>query len=779
MSRSRRRPAPPVSVLLLWPLCCLLLSGCGEDTTPSSGSGRGPDAGPLDGAQAPPEDSGVSAPDARTSSDGGRQGDLGGQGTDLGPADQGPTDDGGDLPQDAGPAADAGGEGGDAGDADGGASSPSREEALEILRASIVDLSEWRFRTDPGDEGLPAGWQGSGFDDSDWELLRTGSTWEEQGHQGYDGVAWYRTRVQIPADWEGSPRIRLVASGVDDEYAVYVNGAHAGQFGQPPDRSVFGWRTYTRLGPLLRYGEENVIAIRVVDWGGGGGLWRDVALRRAVDLSPWAELLPDPVLDDNPEWVELYWFAWQQAFEKVGFGTEGNGFVEAYMDEGFNEQVYQWDSSFMVLFGRYGLRLLPVMPTLDNFYERQEPDGYIQRVYSETTGRRVGDPSPEEPMVNPPLFAWVEWEYWRFAGDSSRLRRVLPVLERYYEWLRANVAHDVDEQHRLYYQTELGSGMDNTPRGADWRGVWADMSAQQGLAAWCMARLWEALGEAERSAAWDAEHQRVKAAINRYLWNDTDDFYFDRNAEGGHGWVRHLGSYWVLLARVAWPGRAEELIAHLRHPDLFARRHLFPSLAANHPDYDPNGHYWRGGVWAPLNYMVIQGLAGYGHADLAHRAAVNHIERLVEVFHNPPANEERFAPEERRPSYSTLWECYAPDHPQPATRWDGWFLSRQDFVGWTGLGPIALLIEQAIGIQVLGAERRVIWTLRRLDRHGVRRLPLGLRASVDLVAEARQQPDVLPRVHVRASEPFELELRLPGQEPRVVAVPAGEGALDL
>lgn len=773
-------PSPSLSVragLLLTLLIATVACGDGDASGPAGGALG--DALPADAGVASDVSAAAdAATDLATGSDASATLDGGGDpGDGDAPDGGGPVDGGGDVQGEAlDGAADLAA---DAGSADAGPPAPTRDEALAELRASTVGLPQWRFRTDPADEGVAAGWFGTDYDDGEWEVLQAGRTWEEQGHPRYDGVAWYRTRVFVPADWEGSPRIRLAASGVDDEYDVYVNGAHAGHYGEWPERSVWGWRTYSRLDGLLRYGEDNLIALRVVDWGGDGGLWRDVSLRRAVDLRPWTELLPEPILEANPEWVELYWFAWQQAFEKVSFGNEANGLSPAYLDEGFNEQIYQWDTCFMALFARYGLRLLPAMAALDNFYARQEPDGYIQRVYSETTGQRIGDPTPEEPMVNPPLFAWAEWEYWRFSGDTSRLERVLPVLERYYEWLRSNVSHAVDEQHRLYYQTELGSGMDNTPRGTDWRGTWADMSAQQGLAAWALARLWVAQGDSQRALRWDDEHAAVVAAVNRYLWNDSDDFYFDRTERGEHGWVRHLGGYWVLLARVAWPERAAEMIVHLRDPELFARRHLFPSLAANHPDYDPFGNYWHGGVWAPTNYMVIQGVKAYGDDELAHRAALNHLERLAEVYAQPPADEERIAPEERRASYRTLWECYAPDHPSPATRWDGQHLSRQDFVGWTGLGPIALLIEEALGVRVLAAEGRIVWTVRRLDRHGVRRLPFGLEATVDLVAEARPGPDAPLRVHTRATRAFELELRVEGEGPRIVAVPAGEGDFHL
>ena len=97
----------------------------------------------------------------------------------------------------------------------------------------------------------------------------------------------------------------------------------------------------------MRGGARNTVVIRVVDWGGGGGIWRRIELRRSVPLEPYRELLPEPVVADHPEWIELYWAAWQMAFDKISFGTVDNGLADAFMDEGFNEQIYQWDSSFI------------------------------------------------------------------------------------------------------------------------------------------------------------------------------------------------------------------------------------------------------------------------------------------------------------------------------------------------------------------------------------------------------------------------------------------------
>jgi hypothetical protein len=649
---------------------------------------------------------------------------------------------------------------------------PTAAEALAELRRSVVALDSWRFRTDPDRVGEVEGWQGV-VDDTMWPLLDAGSTWEEQGFADYDGVGWYRIEVAVPAEWTGSP-VRLVARGVDDEYDVYVNGRHLAHHGEWPSRSVWGCNSETEVAGELRFGATNLIAIRVDDWGGGGGLWRRIELRRRVPIAPYAHLLPAPIVESRPDWVALYWAAWEMAWNKVSFGTADNGLVDAYMDEGFNEQIYQWDSSFLCLFGRYGLGLFPVMATLDNFYRKQRDDGYIQRVYSETTGREVEPVTADEPVVNPPLFAWVEWEYYRFSGDGSRLAAVRPGLEAYYGWLREHLRDPAADG--LYFQTGLGSGMDNTPRGAAARGGWIDMSAQQALAARHLADLAEATGDPMRATEWRQEHAALAATINRLLYHQADGFYYDRTRAGALTRIKHIGAMWTLLAGVATGDAADRLIEHLADPDEFARAHLFPALAASEPDYSPRGHYWRGGVWAPTNYMTIGGLARVARDDFAAAAAENHLDTMTAVYLAPPADPNLIAPEERVGDRHTIWECYAPDAPEPATRWDGTYLGRQEFVGWSGLGPIALLYEQILGLRVIGAEGAIEWMVTRTDRHGVERMPLG-DDRVDLVAEPRGDAASPIVVHVTCGRPFALVVKPRGGPPRRFEVEPGHSEL--
>jgi alpha-glucosidase (family GH31 glycosyl hydrolase) len=129
---------------------------------------------------------------------------------------------------------------------------------------------DWKFRTDPADSGVQNQWFSKDWKDDGWATVQVGRTWEDQGYPNYDGAAWYRKWVSIPVNLQRGS-LYMVFGGVDDEYDLYVNGAKVAHHGTP-NSSVFNSVTFTDVTASLRRGEENLIALRVNDWGGGGGM---------------------------------------------------------------------------------------------------------------------------------------------------------------------------------------------------------------------------------------------------------------------------------------------------------------------------------------------------------------------------------------------------------------------------------------------------------------------------------------------------------------------------
>lgn len=450
-------------------------------------------------------------------------------------------------------------------------------------------------------------------------------------------------------------------------------------------------------------------------------------------------LLPRPVFDEEPAWVEVYDKVWEIAFTRFRRPREGSPFVSNYIDEAFNPSLFLWDTCFMTMFCNYAHRHVPGIISLDNFYATQLEDGEIVREVLEATGDPHAASQPGTPhSLNHPILAWAEWESYRISGDRDRLRAVWEPLVRYYrayEKIR-------DPASGLY----LGSwaSMDNSPR---LPGMLCsiDTSAEVALFARDLARIARAIGREDDAARYEREAKELGGRIDRLLWDEEEGFYFDWRKDGTRHDVWTIAGYWPLLAEIPSPERRERLVDHLRDPRKFARLHRVPTVPADQEGYDPKGGYWRGAVWAPTDMMVVRALDRSGHVDLAREIAMNHLRAVGAVYRET----------------GTVWENYAPDALTPG--WFGGHRVKRDFVGWTGIGPVLFLIEFAIGIRVDAPARRVVWRLESPKRCGVERLAFG-DVTATLMADAVETSGDADRraVSVRSDRAFTLELRWRG-----------------
>ena len=162
------------------------------------------------------------------------------------------------------------------------------------LQAQNFLKPEWRFQT--GDD--PA-WAGEEFDDSGWESMRSGLDWENQGYPTYDGYAWYRQVVVIPADMEDMARetggMILYLGTIDDCDEAYFNGIRIGSAGSFPPEYETGYhskREYRIETALVHWGGENTVAVRVYDGGGGGGIVHGKIALSVIGMDELVSLKP-------------------------------------------------------------------------------------------------------------------------------------------------------------------------------------------------------------------------------------------------------------------------------------------------------------------------------------------------------------------------------------------------------------------------------------------------------------------------------------------------------
>jgi len=456
-----------------------------------------------------------------------------------------------------------------------------------------------------------------------------------------------------------------------------------------------------------------------------------------------ANLLPVPEWEGNEAAIDCYWGAWKLAWRNIRMPNMENRFLTPYMGTAFNGAVFLWDSCFIVQFADYARRAAPFIRTLECFYTKQHDDGYICREISETTGKDRWE-THRPRSTGPNILAWAEWLHYERSADEERIARVFPALLAYHRWTRL---------HRTwpdgsYWSCNLATGMDNQPRYEDEPALridhhsfltWVDACAHGLLSAETLMRMADLIGREEEVQDLRAESAFLRDYIDSHLWDESSAFYGDRTRNGRVRDLKTIGAYWLLLTSAVPNERLPAFVAHLRDEAEFNRPHRVPSISRSSEAYSATGSYWLGGVWCPTNYMVLRGLQHRGEDALAHEIGCNHLANVVEVWG----------------ATGSLWENYAPESAAPGKP------AHADFVGWSGLAPIAVLFEQVFGIRPDLPHKRLVLDVRLTEGYGVRRYPLG-EGSMDIRVGRRNGEMEKPRVELKSTVPVTVELRWAG-----------------
>lgn len=110
----------------------------------------------------------------------------------------------------------------------------------------------------------------AGFNDSKWPEIKVPSLWENQQIGNIDGIVWMRKTITLTAQ-QAKKEAVLHLSKVDDEDQTYVNGMQVGT-----NNIWEAKRIYKIPAGVLKEG-TNVIAVKITDYTGGGGIYGDPA----------------------------------------------------------------------------------------------------------------------------------------------------------------------------------------------------------------------------------------------------------------------------------------------------------------------------------------------------------------------------------------------------------------------------------------------------------------------------------------------------------------------
>lgn len=482
--------------------------------------------------------------------------------------------------------------------------------------------------------------------------------------------------------------------------------------------------------------------------------------------------LPKVHFPEHPQWKAVYDATWnihKESIQKIPKAV--NPEAPYYVDERFNDCIFVWDTMFMMMFDKYGLHQFPTLSTMDNLYYGQtdhpggEDDGYIPRQIIESSGKdawgsgesRGGSGYTDVRSMNPPLFAWAEWEQYLVHGDVSRFSKVIKG-KTIYERMKAHF--EFIERYKkldngLYGKINgFSNGLDNTyNQGEPYRGntiesggnqTYNDLSIQQAQFAYYLAQIAGEMGNTADKGYFENKHQGITRLISDLMWDEDEKIFSNLAADGyTHTNVSTPTSLWALAGHVATRQQAEEIIySHGENSNRLFRPYGLASAdyTDTRHDYSPGGSYWRGSFWAPTSYQYIKGLSEYGYDKLAFEEALRHLTSVTDVYRET----------------GDLWENYSSEYLNRGSQ------SRGRFVGWTGCLTVGIIIEDIIGVRMNAPENVINWNMHLVEGYGIDNLYMkhnGEVNRVSLFAKKRECAKDAVTFMVKADRAFTLNVK--------------------
>jgi len=243
-----------------------------------------------------------------------------------------------------------------------------------------------------------------------------------------------------------------------------------------------------------------------------------------------------------------------------------------------------------------------------------------------------------EDRSQPPVGSFVIKEIYRKYREDWFVREVFDELLIWNRWWADN--RDVDgyltwgsdpyEHGELAEWLEKGigakqgakweSGLDNSPMfddavfdAASHRMMLADVGLMSLYILDCqsLSELAGALGKEEVQEEL-VERARTYSEKLETLWNEEFGLYLNKDLVTGEFSYRLSPTlFYPLLAKVPDQHQATRMMKeHFYNPEEFWGEYMIPSIARNDEAFADNT-YWRGRIWAPMNFMVYLGIRNY------------------------------------------------------------------------------------------------------------------------------------------------------------------------
>jgi hypothetical protein len=187
----------------------------------------------------------------------------------------------------------------------------------------------------------------------------------------------------------------------------------------------------------------------------------------------------------------------------------------------------------------------------------------------------------------------------------------------------------------------LESGLDNSPMYDDVPFDYekhcmklADVGLTSLYAADCrfLADIADELAKSDESAELRSRAQEYEAGLAE-LWSDEAGIFLNKHTDTGKLSPRiSPTNFYALLTDVPTAEQARRMIdEHFYNEDEFWGEWIMPSIARNDPAF-PQQRYWRGKIWAPMNFLAYLGIRRHGLSDASRDLADKSVQLLLKEW---------------------------------------------------------------------------------------------------------------------------------------------------
>lgn len=320
-------------------------------------------------------------------------------------------------------------------------------------------------------------------------------------------------------------------------------------------------------------------------------------------------------------------------------------------------QLFDWDMYFMGVALSYDGVGKPVASSIEDFLE------FVDE-YANWPGYTPREIAPDAlwalPEMCKPFLAQAavrasrtmnDYQWLREPNGESKKTGFVKLGDTLAFWENTRRAPD---GFFLWYNG-VESGVDNNPAVSD-----TPAQVTEGVDLQCylyreyraMALLAEQLGLRDDVPKYKAKADDLAARIRDKMWSESDGMFLNIDARTGRRVrIKTWTNFVPLWAGIATPAQAKRTIAdHILNPKEFWCDYGIRTLAPSEPLYDAKAGYWRGPVWVISNYMVMHGLANYGHQAEARQLAERTVNLLVGDIKKTGGMNENYDPENGRPA---------------------------------------------------------------------------------------------------------------------------------